>query len=97
MPIIEVQIPAKRCPRIGDAIVGVQVNLFVFDRFPFSFDEDIVAPGTPHDAADKWALIGWNGFERDRQRTNRREIVWLECPDNLLQFPLRSLYTVRWG
>ena len=43
-PIVEVQISADRGARLADAVVGVQIDVFVFDRFPDALDEDVVAP-----------------------------------------------------
>jgi hypothetical protein len=42
--IVEIQISTERGARDANAAVGVQVDLFVFDRFPDALDEDIVAP-----------------------------------------------------
>ena len=42
--IVKIQISAERGARHADAVVSVQVDLFVFDRFPDALDEDILAP-----------------------------------------------------
>lgn len=52
MAIVEVEIPVDRYPGIGDAGVGVQIHLLVFDRFPDALDEDVVAPGALSVLAD---------------------------------------------
>ncbi len=43
-PIIKIQVSAKRGARGANAVVGAQIDLLVFDRFPDALDEDIVAP-----------------------------------------------------
>ena len=42
--IVEIQIAADGSSRDAYAVVGVKVDLLVFDRFPDALDEDIVAP-----------------------------------------------------
>ncbi len=37
--IIEIQIAADGSSRDADAVVGVKVNLLLFDRFPDTFDK----------------------------------------------------------
>jgi hypothetical protein len=44
LAVVEIQIPADRSTRLADAIVGPQIDLFVFDGAPEPFDEDVVAP-----------------------------------------------------
>ena len=44
LAIIEVQIAADRGARLADAVVGPEIDLFVFDGAPQSLDEDDVAP-----------------------------------------------------
>jgi hypothetical protein len=44
LAVVEIQIPADRSARLTDAVVGPQINLFVFDRTPEPLDEDVVAP-----------------------------------------------------
>src|ERR1700675_4258108 len=51
--IIEIQISAEGSPRDADAVVGMQINLLVFDRFPNALDENIVAPGALAVHADR--------------------------------------------
>src|SRR6195952_1607954 len=43
---------ADRGARRADGIVGLQVDLFVLDRPPQPFDEDVVAPRAPAVHAD---------------------------------------------
>ena len=47
MPLadVEVQITPDGGTVFRDAVVGVQVNLIIFDGPPKTFDEDVVAPG----------------------------------------------------
>lgn len=42
--IEEVDVASEAAACLSDGVIGVQVNLFVFDRAPQSFDEDVVAP-----------------------------------------------------
>ena len=45
LAVEEVQIPADRGARLADAIVGLEIDLFIFDRAPQPLDEDVVPPG----------------------------------------------------
>src|ERR1700678_4103541 len=51
--IVEIQISAEGSLRDADAVVGMQINLLVFDRFPNALDENIVAPGALAVHADR--------------------------------------------
>ena len=42
--VVEGEIARESRGRCGDGVVGVQVDLFVFDRAPEAFDKDVVAP-----------------------------------------------------
>ena len=42
--VVEGEVPADRGARRADSVVGPQVDLFVFDRPPQPFDEDVVPP-----------------------------------------------------
>src|ERR1700676_4831173 len=44
LAVVEVQIPADRGARLADAVVGPQIDLFVFDRAPEPLDKHVVAP-----------------------------------------------------
>ena len=44
LAVVEIQIPADRGARLGDAVVGPQIDLLVFDRTPEPLDEHVVAP-----------------------------------------------------
>ena len=44
--IVEVEVTANRGAGLGDGVVGLQINLLVFDGFPKALDEHIVAPGS---------------------------------------------------
>src|SRR6266851_6929472 len=46
LAIVEFQIAADRGACLADAVVGSEIDLFVFDRAPEPFDEDVVAPGS---------------------------------------------------
>ena len=57
LAVIEVQIPADRCARLADAVVGPEIDLFVFDRAPEPLDEDIVPPCALAVHADRDGVI----------------------------------------
>ena len=42
--VVEGQVPGQPFPCLRDAVIGTQVDLFVFDRPPQPFDEDVVPP-----------------------------------------------------
>jgi hypothetical protein len=42
--IVKVQIAADTSASLGHCLVGVEIDLFVFDRPPEPLDEDVVAP-----------------------------------------------------
>lgn len=42
--VVEGQIPADPGAGLGDAGIGPQVDLLIFDAPPQTFDEDVVAP-----------------------------------------------------
>ena len=71
--IIERQISADRRARLGDAVIGAQVDHFVFDAAPQPLDGDIVAPGALAVHA-----------ERDfRVQQNAREVEAGELADSI--------------
>ena len=57
LAVVEVQIPADRGARLADAVVGPQIDLFVFDRAPEPLDEDVVAPRAPAVHADRDGVV----------------------------------------
>ena len=44
--VVEVEVSGQRLPGIADRFVAVQVDFFVFDRFPESFHKDVISPTT---------------------------------------------------
>ena len=42
--IVEIEVASQRLPDLGNGLVAVQVNLFILDRFPEAFNEDVVSP-----------------------------------------------------
>jgi hypothetical protein len=44
--IVEVKIPSQGCLRLGDRIVGPQIDFLVLHAFPQPLDEDVVAQAT---------------------------------------------------
>ncbi len=50
--VVEIQISADQCAGLADGLVGPQIDLLVFDRFPEPLDEYVVAPGAPAIHAD---------------------------------------------
>ena len=53
LAIVKIQIPADRDARLADTGVGAEIDLLVFDRSPYPFDEDVVAPGALAVHADR--------------------------------------------
>ena len=45
--IVKVEIAADRSTRFADAVVGPQINFFVFDAAPQALDEHVVPPSPP--------------------------------------------------
>ena len=43
--IVELEVAADRGASFADAVVGVQIDLLVFDAAPQPFDEHVVTPG----------------------------------------------------
>ena len=58
----EVDEASEVAARLADGVIGVQVNLFVFDRAPQPFDEDVVAPAAATVHADAH-LVGLQGCD----------------------------------
>ena len=52
--VVEVDVAPDGCSGLADRLVGVQVDLFIFDRLPNSLDEYIVTPAatTVHTDSD---------------------------------------------
>ena len=44
--VVKGQIAANPGAGVWDRLIGVKINLLVFDRAPEPLDEDVVAPGT---------------------------------------------------
>ena len=42
--VVELQISAQAFPSLRDAVVGTQIDLFIFDRPPEPFDKDVIPP-----------------------------------------------------
>src|SRR4029077_7843245 len=51
--VIEVQIPPERSTCLADTVIGVQIDLLIFDRPPQPLDKDVVAPRTAAIHADR--------------------------------------------
>src|SRR5260221_13846001 len=45
LTVVEVEIAADRRTCLADAVIGLEIDFFIFDRAPQSLDEDVVAPG----------------------------------------------------
>jgi hypothetical protein len=43
--IVEIEIFSDRRPRLANAVIGLEIDLLVFNRPPETLDEDVVAPG----------------------------------------------------
>src|SRR4051812_3043232 len=56
--IVKVEIPTNRASRLADGFVGSQIDFLVFDAFPQSLDEHVVAPSPFAIHADGDAVVG---------------------------------------
>src|SRR5438094_10379667 len=54
--IVEIEIRGELDSRLGHAVVRVQINVLVFDRFPQPLDKHVVAPAALAIHADTDAL-----------------------------------------
>ena len=55
--VVEGEVAADPGRRVRDGVVGVQVDLFVLEGAPESFDEDVVPPAAPPVHADLDAVL----------------------------------------
>src|ERR1039458_970749 len=55
--VVEGEVAGDAGPRLGDGGVRVEVDFFVLDGAPESFDEDVVAPAALPVHADRNALV----------------------------------------
>src|ERR1700693_4236759 len=62
--VIEVQIPPERSTCLADTVIGVQIDLLIFDRTPQPLDKDIVAPRTATIHADRDRVLQQQSGER---------------------------------
>ena len=46
LAVVELEVAADFGSRFGDRLVGVQIDMLVFERAPQPLDEDIVGPAT---------------------------------------------------
>ena len=53
LAVVKGQIPTNRSSGLGDTVVGLQIDLLVFDAAPEPLDKHIVAPGTLAIHADR--------------------------------------------
>jgi len=51
--VVKDQVFADGSPRLGNAVVSVQIYLFIFDGSPQPFDEDVISPGSLSIHADR--------------------------------------------
>ncbi len=63
--VVEVDEPANVRPGIARGLVGLEVDLLVFDRSPESLDQDVVAPASLAVHADG-DLVGFEHFDELR-------------------------------
>jgi len=75
--IVKLEVAAERSARLADAVVGVQIDLLVFDATPEPLDEHVVAPGAFAVHADRNAVVGEHAGEG---RTGELDISPLEMP-----------------
>jgi len=61
--IVEVEVAADRCARLGRGVVGSEIHLLVLDAAPQTLDEDIVPPGALAVHADGNAIFDQHASE----------------------------------
>ena len=76
--IVEVEVTANRSAGLGDCVVGLQINLLVFDRSPKALDEDIITPRSFAVHAD-----GDAGFEKNAGEAGAGELAALIRIENV--------------
>src|SRR6478752_6750428 len=64
LAIVEGQIPPERSACLADAVIGMQIDLLIFDRPPQPLDKDIVAPRTATIHADRDRVLQQQAGER---------------------------------
>src|ERR1035437_5670019 len=79
--IVEVEVTANRGAGLGDGVVGLQINLLVFDGFPKALDEHIVAPGSLAVHADGDPVFEKNAGEAGAGELAGRIQVPKETPE----------------
>src|SRR6195256_3071796 len=62
-PVVKVEIPTNRASRLTNGFVGSQIDLLVFDAFPQSLNEHVVAPSPFAIHADGDAVVGEDAGE----------------------------------
>src|ERR1043166_2192500 len=62
--IVEVEVAPERCTRVGDTVVGSEIDLLAFDTAPQSFDEGVVSPRSLAVHADGDAVVEEHAGER---------------------------------
>ena len=80
-PVVQLDVFANGTPGMADRLVGLQVDLFVFDAAPYALDEHVIAPASlaVHRQPDAPAQYGRG--ERARRelgvfnRSSQHEIV----------------------
>ena len=50
--VVPIESPVNPMARLGDRIIGMQIDLFILEGTPQALDEHVVAPGTPAIHAD---------------------------------------------
>ena len=64
LAVVEFQIPTDPGARLADAVVGPEIDFFVFDRAPEPLDEDVVTPGRLAVHADRDGVVEKQTGER---------------------------------
>jgi hypothetical protein len=64
LAVVEFQIPTDPGARLADAVVGPEIDFFVFDRAPEPLDEDVVTPGRLAVYADRDGVVEKQTGER---------------------------------
>ena len=76
--IVKAEVTADRNASLGDCVIGLQINLLVFDRSPKALDENIITPRSFAVHAD-----GDAGFEKNASEAGAGELAALIRIENV--------------
>ena len=64
LAVVKIKISAERGARLADAVIGLEIDLLVFDRAPEPLDEDVVPPSSLAVHADRDGIVEEHAGER---------------------------------